>query len=124
MAEQPEILKAGDEVFIESHGMTGKVVQVRPDGKEEPFYRVQIEHNFRRTDLEYINREEDARKRREELQAKADRLDAARAKVEPIVAAGHKPDVETTKEFIEAVNDMWKTFGRPPLFISKDQKPE
>jgi len=122
MADQPKRLKVNDEVFIESHGMMGKVVQVRRDGDDEPFYQVQIEHYFRRDDLELIDREADQQKRREELLAKVERRDDAYARVMSIVDAGGTLDAATTKEFCEATNELWQAYGHGPLFIPKNSK--
>jgi len=123
MADQPKQLKVNDEVFIESHGMMGKVVRVRPDGDEEPFYEVEIKRYFSRDQLELIDREADAQKRRQEMQAKSERLEAARARVQPILAAGGTPDPAASIEFLKAADEMWQALGHRPLIISKKTKP-
>jgi hypothetical protein len=122
MSQQLEPLKQNDEVFIKSLEVVGKVIQVCPDGDDEPFYRVEITRYFRRADLELIDREAEQKKRKQEVQEKLARMEAARIKTETIIAAGGVVDWATAQEYMLAADDLWQAFGHKSIFQSTENK--
>lgn len=119
MSEQFGPLKQNDEVFIKSLQLVGKVVRVCPDGDEEPFYKVEIQRYFRRDDLEHIDREAERKKRRQEVDEKVARVEAARIK---LGAAGGAMDSAAAMEYLLAADDLWQALGHESVFQSTEDK--
>lgn len=119
--DQPGPLKQGDQVYVKSVKMHGKVLHARPGDIREPErekpYEVQITQYFGRMDLELDDRDAKSGERELDLQRKTDRLAAARKRVQEAAAAGGAVEPQVAMEYLRAADDLWQAMGHAPLLV-------
>jgi hypothetical protein len=111
MAEEMKPLKNGDEVHIKQWNAYGRVLfagdQVASD--DDKYYKVQIMHYFRRSELELYDPTGEREERGRILHQKTSRLEKARIAAEQELATGDV-NVATFHEFVAAFNEVQKEF--------------
>lgn len=114
-------LREGDEVYVKSVNMHGKVSHARPgdvrEAERDKHYEVQITGYFRRTDLDLDDSDAKEHERELDRQRKMDRFAAAHKRVEEAVAAGGDVEPQVALEFLSAFNDIWQASGHAPFLV-------
>lgn len=110
-------LKPNDKVFIQSLGMSAKVLRVRDVEtlEEKSIYEVQITRCFRRADLELDDREAKAAERRNAIADKMARLEDARKRLEEAMDGPETRKVAAAIEYFTASDNAWKEFGHAAI---------
>jgi hypothetical protein len=110
--------KAGDEVYIPSLKLYGKVIHASPaaENPEDEFFKVQILHYFRPADLEVYDPEEERKERETILRRKKERWDHANRRLQEFLSKGGNATSAEAAELgfqaLTAATELWKELNR------------